>query len=237
VRASKPRALYTMPTLHNPAATILPARRREAIAEVAAKHGVAIVEDDSYGFLVPDAPPALASLAPDDTFYLTSASKSLTSALRIGFALAPPGWIERLTASLWSITWMASPLMAEIVARWIRSGTADRMVQAKRREAERRQEIAARTLGRWKPRSHPHAFHAWLELPDPWLADDFVAQARHRGVAVTPTDAFVVGRTPMPQAVRVCFGPEPDHARLERGLRTLDDILCGRPEPPRTPFV
>jgi DNA-binding transcriptional MocR family regulator len=237
VRSAKPSALYTMPTLHNPAATILPAERREEIAAIAVEHGVPIVEDDSYGFLVPEPPPPLTSFAPDTSFYLTSVSKSMTSALRIGFALAPPGWLERLTASLWSISWMASPLMAEVATRWIFDGTADTIVRSKRREAERRQEIAERTLGRWKLRSHPQAFHAWLELPTPWRADDFVAQARRRGVTVTPTDAFVVGRSPSPQAVRVCFGPEPDRKRLERGLRTLDDILCGRPEPPRTPFV
>ena len=38
--------------------------RREQIADVARRHGVSILEDDTYGFLPPDAPPPLATYAP-----------------------------------------------------------------------------------------------------------------------------------------------------------------------------
>src|SRR5262245_56565678 len=41
-----PKALYTMPTLQNPTGVVLPLERRRALAEIARRHGVAIVEDD-----------------------------------------------------------------------------------------------------------------------------------------------------------------------------------------------
>ena len=55
------KALYTMPTLHNPTTAIMPEDRRRAIAEIAGCHGVAIVEDDVYGFLLDTPPPPIAS--------------------------------------------------------------------------------------------------------------------------------------------------------------------------------
>src|SRR6266851_1552084 len=51
------KALYTMPTLHNPTTAIMPEARRREIAEIARRYGVAIVEDDVYGFLLDTPPP------------------------------------------------------------------------------------------------------------------------------------------------------------------------------------
>ena len=50
-RSGSVKALYTLPTLHNPTATVLPLERRRALAEIARSHGLALVEDDVYGSL------------------------------------------------------------------------------------------------------------------------------------------------------------------------------------------
>src|SRR6266851_2558628 len=74
-RAAPVRALYTMPTLHNPTTATMPVARRKALAEVARRHDLALLEDDVYGFLL-DAPlPPLAHFAPERVFYITSTSK------------------------------------------------------------------------------------------------------------------------------------------------------------------
>ena len=61
-------------------------------------------------------------------------------------------------------------------------GTAERLVTQKRKEAAERQEIARRLLHGLRYRAHPLSFHIWLELPEPWRNDEFIAQARRRGV-------------------------------------------------------
>ena len=150
-RRHAPKALYTMPTLHNPTGAVLPLARRRAVAEIARRHGVAIVEDDTYGRLCPDAPPPLAALAPELTYLLTSTSKSIAAGLRVGFLAASGASgaariVERLTASVVGLTWMSAPLTAEIAARWVRSGTALRILQVKSAEclARRARARAAR---------------------------------------------------------------------------------------------
>jgi DNA-binding transcriptional MocR family regulator len=62
-------------------------------------------------------------------------------------------------------------------------------------------------------------------LPEPWRSEAFVARARTRGVAVTPSEAFVVGRAAAPHAVRVGLGGVASRSALERGLERLAATL------------
>ena len=228
-RLGSAKALYTMPTLHNPVGCVMPEGRRQEIAAIADRYGVPIVEDDSYGFLVPDVKP-IAAFSPN-VYYLVGTSKSLAASLRIGFVLSPSDMVDRLTAAVSSTTFLASPPMAEVVAQWIFDGTANRIMEWKRREVAARQEIVRSILGRFDYRSHPMAQHVWLELPDPWCCDDFVSNAKMRGVLVSPAEIFVAGRATPPYAVRITLGSVPDRETLTRGLTALAEILDAPPKP------
>ena len=52
-RQSAPRALYTVPTLHNPTTAVMSLERRQRIIEIARQYDVTIIEDDVFGFLMP----------------------------------------------------------------------------------------------------------------------------------------------------------------------------------------
>ena len=71
----------------------------------------------------------------------------------------------------------------------------------------------------------PEAYYLWLRLPEPWRRDSFAAEARARGVLVTPADAFAVGREPAPHAVRLCLGAARTRATLTRGLDAVAGLL------------
>ena len=231
-RTANPKALYTMPSLHNPLGIVMPEERRAEIAAIADRHGVPVVEDDSYGFLVPDIKPLATFSA--NAYYLIGTSKSLAASFRIGFMLAPLEMVDRLTAAISSTTFLASPPMGEVVAEWIFDGTANRVMEWKRQEIAARQEMAQSILGRFSFTSHPMAQHMWLELPDPWCTDDFVSQAKMRGVLVSPAEIFVAGRAAPPYAVRITLGSVPDRDTLARGLTTLAEILDAPPQPCKT---
>jgi DNA-binding transcriptional MocR family regulator len=229
-RSGALKALYTMPTLHNPTTAIMPEDRRRAIADIARRHGVAIVEDDVYGFLL-DAPPLpIANLVPELGFFIGSTSKSMAPGLRVGYVHAPPAWIDRLAAAMRATTYMATPLMAEIASLWINDGVADALVAAKRRAAQTRRHIVETALAGARFRSHPAAFHLLLSLPDNWQADEFAAAARRRGVGLTQAASFAVGRGTAPNAVRLCFGTPAGDQVLERGLRIVAELLAEAPQ-------
>lgn len=233
-REHRPKLLATVATLHNPTTAVLPAARRAGIAEIAREFDFALLDDDVYGFLVPERPPALASFAPERSCYVTCTSKALMPGLRIGYVAAPSAWAERISAAVRTSVWMAPPLMAEIAARWIAEGTAERLMDWQREEIRARQQLAAGRLAAHPYRAQPGGFHLWLPLPEPWREGEFVAAARARGVAVAPAEVFAVGRQPTPPAVRVCVSAQPDRESLAQGLDVLAGLLA---QPPSAPLL
>lgn len=226
----RPVALYLVPTIQNPTGGVMSLERREAIAEIARRHDILIIEDDIHAFLLELPPTPIAVYAPERTIYLSSLSKALTHGLRTGFVLAPQELRDRILAGIRTTIWMAPPLMSEIAARWIEDGTAETILDLKRAEVAARQKIVRDALHAYRLDLHPQAFHGWLHLPDPWRSDEVVAQARQRDVLVAGAEAFAVGRRGVPHAVRISFGAVP-RADLARGLETLDDILQGCCDP------
>ena len=234
-RRHAPTALYVQPTVHNPTASVMSAARRADIADIAHQYDVAIVEDDIYGFLAPDAPPPLTQLAPERSYFLTSLSKSLLPALRIGFVFAPHDSIQALDRAMMASTWMASPISAQIAAACIERGVADRAVDSRLEETAARRRIAMKALGAHFPdRSPGQGYHLWLTLPEPWRVEDFVAEARARDVLVSSSETFVVGRGAAPHAVRICLGAPETRAELEKGLGVVAELLDGSPSPVRS---
>jgi DNA-binding transcriptional MocR family regulator len=224
------RAVYVVPTIQNPTGNVMSEARRLEIAAIARAHGIAIIEDDIHALLPRERPRPIAAFAPERTYYLTSTSKTLAPGLRVGYILAPPGDAARLAAGVRATTWGAAPLMAEVVSAWIRDGTADALLEARRVEASARQALAAEALAGAEYEAHPVGYHLWLHLPEPWRSESFAAQAARRGVTVTPAEAFVVGRGAAPHAVRLCLGAPRSREALTRGLRLVAETLAGAPD-------
>ncbi len=224
-RRTGARVAYLMPVLQNPTGATAGQARRRALLDAAARAGVTIIEDDQYGFLS-DAPP-LAAEAPDRCCYICSLSKSVVPGIRVGFLRAPAELVPRLAAAVFASSVMAPAFTAELAARWIADGLADRIVAWKRQEFQARAVIARRVLDVRLP---PHAPHAWVGLTGRITATDAVQQARLRGVLVSPATAFQAGRG-AGEGLRVCLGPPASREALERGLTSLADVLRDPPRP------
>ncbi len=226
--AARPRALYLVPTLDNPTTATLPLARREAIAAIARRHSVAIIEDDAYGALLPDAPPPIAALAGEITWHIATLSKCASPGLRIAYA-AVPGTSEavRLAAELRALSLMAPPLTAALASRWIVEGEMDAIVAAIRQENGLRQAVAGEVLRGLDFWAHPCGHHLWLRLPEPWRRGEFGAHAWQLGLSVILSDAFAVG--PAPEAIRVSLGAARDAETLRYGLSLLATLLSRPP--------
>jgi DNA-binding transcriptional MocR family regulator len=228
------RLVYLVPTLQNPTTATMSTRRRRAVAEVARQRGLAIVEDDIHALLLPDGerPKPLATLLPEQGYYIANTAKLLAPALRVSFLRAPRQAVKRIAAAVHASLWMSPPIGVELVGHWMRNGDADRLLELRRAEAAARQAVAAEALKGCRYRAHPASYHLWLELPRPWRAESFAARALERGVAVTAADSFAVGRSAAPRAVRVCLGGAPDRERLAAALASLRQTMADGPSRP-----
>ena len=228
----RPSALYCMPTLSNPATTVMSDERRQAITDVADEHDVAIIEDDVYGFLVEPRPRPLFEFGAKRRCYISNLSKSVACGLRIGYLVVPPGEAGRYYDNLWGTALMTSPLTAEIATRWIREGTAAALISERRTEAAIRQKIAAELLAGHDYDAHPTGFHLWLRLPEPWTADAFVTCALRHGVVVNPGSSFEIAPGPS-RAVRICTTSARSQESLRHALECLLSIFqSGTERPP-----
>ncbi len=231
----RPRALYLIPTLHNPTGTLVPERRRAELAQIAEEYDLIVIEDDTLRLLVPEAPPPVTSFIPHRSCFIASMSKSVAGGLRLAFVASPPTLARELTAAVGATVFMVSPLLLEIGADWIEDGTAKRTVIRKRREIAARHSLAREIFGASAFASHPQSYYLWLELAEGWNSAEFAAEARRQGVGVTPSRPFAAIPTEAPNAVRVCLSAVESRAQLEVALRTLSH-LAERPAS-RTPGV
>lgn len=233
VRETGAKMVYVVPTAQNPTGATMSAERRRAIAEVVRGHDLLLIEDDVHGLLAPQPrAPAFAALVPEHTVHIVTFSKAVTFGLRTAFVSAPARHVDALIAGVRSTVWIAPPLMTELTLRWLSDGTAERLMERKREESEARQALVAEVLGRSGRLVHERfAGHAWLHLPEPWRADELVAEARRRGVVVTPASMFATGRANAPHAIRLCVGTPQDRTVLRRGLETIAAILEHGPPP------
>lgn len=230
-KSSEIRALIVTPNYANPIATVLPEDRRRQIAAIAARHEVTIVEDDVFLPLLPQPVPPIAAFDGERSIYITSLTKTLVSGLRVGYLVAPEALMPRLETRLRASSWMATPLVAEIGARWIEDGTADDLAAWQRNELAERCAILNRHLTGHRYHVEPNTPHVFLELPSSWRPANFATHARLRKVAVTPAELFVVGERPEPQAVRITLGAATSRRQLDAGLRRLAALLSEDPEP------
>jgi DNA-binding transcriptional MocR family regulator len=228
VRATPLRAVYLQPTLHNPLGVTMPESRRAELAETLDALDLPVIEDNIYAFLRDDLPP-LAAFAPARTVLVDSLSKRLAPGLTLGFAVSPEGFGDRVATATRSGTWSASRFAVEAATCWMTDGSVTTVIEAKRRDAAARQEIAAGRLAGFALRADPQAYHCWWELPDQWRAETFVAAAARRGIAVTPAAAFTVGKGHAPNAVRLALS-SPALSTLSAALDVLAGLASGMPE-------
>jgi DNA-binding transcriptional MocR family regulator len=224
-RDAQPKAIYCIPTIHNPTTATLPAARRQALAELAVRHGVPIVEDDAYGALPSQPLPAVTALAEGAGYYVGTLSKCLSPGLRTACVVAP-GRMEarRLLEAVRATSLAPSPLLTSLVTRWIEDGSAVALRDAIRQEAVARQAIAREVLAGLDIAAHPEGLHLWLTLSDQWSHADFTAHLRQRGLALVASDSFAVA-TPAPNAVRICTGAAESREALRGALLAVAEAM------------
>ncbi len=223
-RSHGPGMVFCMPTIHNPTGAVMSTERRAALAEVARKRDLVVIEDAANRMLMTRPPPPLRHFAPERTFLVASVSKVLAPGLRTAFVVGPVSDLAPLARLVWATQWMTGALGPEMVALWLESKLVDGTLRRKRREAARRQALARRIFGD-AARGHPQALHVWLSLPGPWQVERFVAEAAQHQLVVTPSSAFWIRTTRAPAAVRIALGGVDAMSELELALEKLAALL------------
>lgn len=199
------RAIYTMPTLHNPLGWVLSAAQRRELALIARTFDLLVIEDAAYAYLVPRPPPPMAFYAPERTLYVTGFAKNIATGLRVGAVVCPAGMRAALERAIRATTWNTPSLMVSLVCGWIKDGTIKRLETLKRRDARERQSIARQILAPEDFISHPNSYFLWLPLPNEVRAERVVQRLMQQQISVSSAEPFSTSIN-VPHAIRLALG-------------------------------
>jgi DNA-binding transcriptional MocR family regulator len=228
LRQVAPRLVYLVPDFHNPTGYTLTPEERAGVREVAARHRVTVVGDETLTDLSLDTPPDDAGdvappLAGDGTspYVVTvgSASKSFGGGLRVGWVRTHPDVVARLARTRQSADIATAVLEQLAVVELLRDRTA---VLAERRTALRTQRDLvcgrlADALPDWRVPVPAGGLSLWAELGAP-LAHAFAAAAAAEGVLVNAGPTFTPDGSSADR-LRLTFSRSPED--LDRAVPRL----------------
>lgn len=217
------RAVYSMPTLHNPLGWVMPIEQREQLVMLARQHDLILIEDAAYAFLVDNPPRTLIDMAPERTVYVSGLSKNIATGLRVGFIAAPDTRVPALERIIRATTWNTPGVMTAMACGWLDDGTVTLLEAQKRHDARARQTLAADLLKGLRCIGHPSSYFLWLPLPEDVRADQIVVALMHEQISVTTAEPFSVSPQ-VPHAIRLALGSV-DMDVLRQALITVRKVI------------
>jgi 2-aminoadipate transaminase len=230
-RGVKPKYVYTIATVQNPTATVLPVERRQEMLRLAHAHGVLIFEDDCYADLTwsGERPPAIFAMSGrGGVIHVGSFSKSIAPALRVGYVVAPWEVMSRMLALK---TDAGSGALEQMVLAEYCTRNFTKHVPELRRGLRAKLETLMESL-----REHFGAavefdvpqggIFLWVKLPDGVDTMRLYESALAEGVAINPGQQWSVNRERSRSRLRLCFAAA-SHEEIHAGIAALAEV-CRR---------
>ena len=230
IAAHRPKLIYLVPSFQNPKGTTLTPERRAALAELAAQHEIAILEDDPYGELsfTGARPRPVAAASHGNVLYLGTFSKTLAPGLRIGWLWGDARIVRKATiakqaADLHTAT-LAQRATATLLASFDYGAHVGRIREVYRERCQTMLGALAEHMPagcRWI--TPTGGMFVWLQLPDQLDADALLPAAIARRVAFVPGSAFFADEVRR-DFVRLNFSNQPP-ASIVEGMRRFGEVI------------
>ncbi|MFE0132838.1 PLP-dependent aminotransferase family protein [Streptomyces sp. NPDC059037] len=234
VALHRPKLLYTVPTFQNPTGRTMPAERRAAIADVAARRGLWIIEDDPYGELrfEGERVPWIASYpgAEDRTVLLGSFSKVMAPGMRLGWLRGPAALLRACVIAKQAADLHTPTVNQLAAARYLADNDLDAHVARVAGEYRVHRDAMLAGLGDALPDGagwiRPEGgMFVWAKLPEGYDTAALLPEVVKHDVAYVPGAPFYAGE-PDRSTLRMCFVTQtPDE--IAEGLRRLGGALAG----------
>jgi len=227
----RPKLLYLIPTFQNPQAWTMPIERRREIVEVAARHGVPIVEDDGIAEFRFEGQhiPAVSSLDGSGlAIHTGSFSKVVVPGMRIGYLVASRELLETIMPIKGSRG--VTQFGALAVHRFATTRLDDHLAGLNRVLRSRRDAMFAalgENLGGVATWSRPEGgLYTWLTMPGHVDLVKAAGPAEEAGVTYDLGPRFATGDDPGHNRARLCFSYNTED-EIAEGIARLTGVLDG----------
>lgn len=236
LRTEQPKMICLVATFSNPSGSTLSRERRKRLIRMAQAHRVVVVEDDPYSGLRyrGDAVPPLFALAEGDernwVVYLSSLSKTVAPALRLGWLVASPELRRRCVSAKQADDLSVSPWMQEIAADYLDAGGYERhlptLLQAYGARCQAMIDGLQTSLaGQVRYRAPEGGMFVWARFNPGVRASEVLQKAIEREVVFVPGSAFYPDPKALDeQAFRLSFASAPEQ-EITQGMQRLGQAL------------
>lgn len=227
----RPKLIYTIPTFQNPTGVTMSLSRRKTLLELAGRYQVPVLEDDAYGLLYFDRPPAppLASMDRSGTvIYLSTMSKLLCPGLRLGWMAVPPDLVRLVAAAKQLADLHSNNLVQRMVDIYYRRGLLEEHLARVRERYAAGRDAMIGALTQYAPQgmswnSPGGGFYVWASLPGNLSATRLLQEAVERKVSFVAGPAFYCsGRGGNRIRLNFTYAP-PD--LIHQGIRILCRVI------------
>src|ERR1700736_5823342 len=227
-RGITPKYIYTIPTVQNPTATIMPEMRRAELLKLSQQYGVPIFEDDCYADLIWDGkrPPALYAMSPNGgVIHIGSFSKSIAPALRVGYIVAPWAMLSRMLALKTDAG--SGALEQMVLAEYCTPHFAThvpKLTRGLRAKLDTLMEALNEQFGTSAEFEDPKGgIFLWVKLPDNVDTLKLYQAALAAGVAINPGPEWSTHKAWSGSRLRLCFA-SPSEQQIREGVAVLADV-------------
>lgn len=197
LKAGGVKAMYLVPSFQNPSGITYDLETRKKVAELAAEHGVLLVEDNPYGELrfKGEALAPVRKYAQGPAILLGTFSKIVAPGLRVGWLVAPQELRDQLVTAKQASDLHTSSLTQRIIHRFLTDNDLEAHIASIRRRygAQRDRMVAAiderfpQGVSSTKPEG---GMFLWVTLPGEVSARKLFEEALARNVAFVPGRPF-----------------------------------------------
>ena len=224
VREQGAQLFCTESEVNNPSLRTTSYRRRREIAALAQRLELHVIDDDCYAIGEHRAE-SYHSLMPDFGWYVSSLSKTMTPALRIGYVVAPRNRVQDLVRSAAFSHFGLSRPLVQIATSFVSDPRMLSVAAKVRAEISDLVRLAVNHLGGHDVVWNEDVPFLWIRLPQGWRASAFTHAAENQGVIVRSAEGFAMRDARAPHAIRVSVNGLVDKARFEAGIVQLRKLL------------
>jgi len=227
----RPKFIYTVPTFQNPAGVTMALDRRRRLVEIAHERELLVLEDNPYGLLRYEGealPPLRVLDGGVYVMYLGTFSKILSPGIRLGWVVAPPPVLEKISLGKQAADLCTSTLSQLMVQAYFQETRWRDYVESLTEVYRDRRDTMLDALAEFFPReaewTKPHGgMFIWVTLPDFIDTTDLLARALRDNVAFVPgAAAYLDGRGH--NSMRLNFSAA-DGDEIREGVRRIGEVV------------
>lgn len=195
---TRPKLIYLTPTFNNPTGITTSVEKRRAIAKLAGKYQVPLIEDDPYGELRYRGAPVPSIKSMDRSgmvIYTSTFSKTVAPGLRIGWVTAEPDIMSKLVLAKQGADLHTGTLTQQALYNYLTNSNVTRHIASIRTAYGKRRDAMIIALKNTFPPgiqwTEPEGgMFLWITLPGHLDATVLLKEAITRKVAYVPGEPF-----------------------------------------------